>query len=48
MGKNVISMSLWGDTPMYTVGAIRNAQMNPHIFGPDWITRIYVGKDVPN
>ena len=48
MGKKIISMSLWGDTPMYTVGAIRNAEMNPKIFGPDWISRFYIGKDVPN
>ena len=48
MGKKIISMSLWGDHPMYTVGAIRNAEMNPIIFGSDWITRIYIGNDVPS
>ena len=31
----VISYSLWGNSPMYTVGAIRNADLAAELF-PDW------------
>ena len=44
--KNIISYSLWGDTPMYNIGAIRNAEMAPDIF-PEFICRFYLGSDVP-
>ena len=46
MGKKIISYSLWGNTPMYTIGAIRNAEMAKQIY-PDWICRFYIGDDVP-
>ena len=46
MGKKIISFSLWGDAPIYNVGAIRNAEMSPEIY-PGWICRFYLGSDVP-
>ena len=45
MGKYIISYSLWGNTPMYTIGAIRNAEQAREMY-PDWICRFYVGDDV--
>ena len=44
--KKVISFSLWGDNPKYTIGAIRNAELTPIIF-PGWISRFYCGLSVP-
>lgn len=38
--KNVISFSLWGDNPIYTVGAIRNSELKNEFF-PDWEMWIY-------
>lgn len=43
----LITFSLWGDNPKYTVGAIRNAELSPSIY-PDWKCRFYVGTSVPN
>lgn len=40
-GKRVISMSLYGKEPMYTYGAIRNAQI-AKIFFPGWSLRFYI------
>ncbi len=45
--KKVISFSLWGDNPKYTIGAIRNAELTPIIF-PGWTSRFYCGMSVPN
>ena len=45
MGKKIISYSLWGNSPMYTIGAIRNAELAETIY-PGWICRFYVGDDV--
>lgn len=45
-GKKIISFSLWGTEPRYTVGAIKNAQLATQIY-PGWICRFYVGADVP-
>lgn len=45
--KKVISFSLWGDNPKYTIGAIRNAELTPIIY-PGWISRFYCGESVPN
>lgn len=42
----IVSYSLWGNTPKYTIGAIKNAQMCREYY-PDWIARFYVGKSVP-
>lgn len=43
----IVSYSLWGNDPKYTVGALRNAQMCREYY-PDWIARFYVGKSVPS
>ncbi len=44
--KKIISFSLWGNNPKYTVGAIRNAELALKIY-PDWICRFYTGNSVP-
>jgi hypothetical protein len=44
--KKIISFSLWGANPKYTLGAIENAKLAKLIY-PSWITRFYVGADVP-
>ena len=45
--KKVISFSLWGNNPIYTIGAIKNAELTPIIY-PGWISRFYCGKSVPS
>ena len=45
MSKKILSYSLWGNTPMYTFGAIRNAELSLIHF-PDWICRFYISNDV--
>ena len=45
--KNIISFSLWGDDPVYTHGAIVNAQLAPHVY-PGWRPRFYVDETVPS
>ena len=42
--KKIISYCLWGDLPLYTVGAISNAKMAKEIY-PDWICRFYIHKN---
>lgn len=44
---NVISFSLWGDNPVYTHGAIVNAQIAPHIYA-GWHCRFYCDSSVPD
>jgi hypothetical protein len=44
--KKIISFSLWGDNPKYTVGAIKNAELALEIY-PDWICRYYCASSVP-
>lgn len=44
---NVISFSLYGDNPIYTIGAIRNAEL-AKIHFPDWMVRIYHDATVPS
>ncbi len=44
---NIISFSLWGNNPKYTIGAIRNAELAKDIY-PGWKCRFYVGEDVPS
>lgn len=44
--KKIISFSLWGNNPTYTVGAVKNADLALEIY-PGWICRYYVGKSVP-
>jgi len=43
----IISFSLWGSNPKYTVGAIKNAQLAKDLY-PDWVCRFYCANDVPN
>lgn len=38
--KKVISFSLWGDNPIYTVGAVRNSELQKEFF-PDWEMWVY-------
>lgn len=40
--KKIISFSLWGNNPKYTIGAIKNAQLTKLIY-PGWVSRFYVG-----
>lgn len=44
--KKIVSYSLWGDNPKYTIGAIRNAELVHSIY-PGWISRFYCGSSVP-
>jgi glycosyltransferase involved in cell wall biosynthesis len=44
--KKIISFSIWGENPKYTIGAIKNAELSLEIY-PDWICRFYIGKSVP-
>jgi len=43
---NIVSYSLWGDNPKYTIGAIRNAEGVNKLY-PGWECRIYYA-DVPD
>lgn len=45
--KKVISFSLWGDNPIYTQGAIKNAELASTVY-PGWKTRFYVGTSTPD
>ena len=42
----LITFSLFGDNPLYCVGAVENARLAKEIY-PGWIARFYVAKDVP-
>jgi len=44
--KKIISFSLWGDLPLYCVGAIKNSILAKEIY-PDWICRFYISTCVP-
>jgi hypothetical protein len=44
--KKIISFSLWGDNPKYTIGAIENAKLLNEIYN-GWVGRFYCGKSVP-
>lgn len=44
--KKIISFSVWGDNPKYTVGAIRNVQL-AQIYFPDWECYFYHNDSVP-
>ena len=43
----VISFSLYGNNPKYTIGAIKNSQLKDTFF-PDWEMRVYHNDSVPN
>src|SRR5262245_48082577 len=42
----IVSFALWGAAPRYTVGAVRNAHLAPHVY-PGWVCRFYCGASVP-
>jgi hypothetical protein len=44
--KKIISFSLWGDSPKYTVGAIKNAELAQTIY-PGWECYFFIGQSVP-
>lgn len=44
---NVISFSLWGDNPKYTIGAIRNAHLANSIYS-GWMCYFFIDKTVPD
>ena len=46
MLKKIISYSLWGANPLYTHGAIHNANLVTTEF-PGWIMRVYYNNTVP-
>ena len=46
MSTKVITMSVWGNTPMYTTGAIRNSEIKNEIL-PDWEIWVYHDNTVP-
>ena len=46
MGKKVISFSLFGKNPKYTLGAVANARHANRAY-PGWVCRFYVTDDVP-
>lgn len=41
MNRKIISFTLWGNNPKYTVGALENSKLQPIHF-PDWTCRYYV------
>ena len=43
----VISFSLYGDNPKYTIGAIKNSELREKFY-PDWQMRVYHNDSVPN
>lgn len=42
----IVSFSLWGENPNYTIGALKNAELVNEIY-PGWISRFYCGTSVP-
>ena len=45
--SRIISFTLWGNTPRYLVGAVKNAELQPDIY-PGWKCRFYVDPTVPS
>ena len=43
----LITFSLFGDNPLYCVGAVENARLAKEIY-PDLKARFYVAQDVPS
>ena len=44
--KKVISFSIYGDNPKYTIGLIRNLELIKEIY-PEWTTYVYFNDTVP-
>lgn len=42
--KNIIAYSLWGEHPMYWIGALKNIEQAKNYF-PGWICRFYIDKN---
>jgi hypothetical protein len=42
----LITFSLWGDSPKYCIGALKNAELAKTIY-PGWTCRFYLGTSVP-
>jgi len=42
----LITFSLWGQDPKYTLGALKNAELSKTIY-PGWKCRFYLGASVP-
>ena len=42
----LVTFSLWGDDPKYSVGALRNAELAPIIY-PGWECRFYIANCAP-
>jgi hypothetical protein len=47
MSKKIISFSLWGEDPKYTMGAVENVELAKVLFH-DWVCRFHVGSSVPD
>jgi hypothetical protein len=45
-GRKYLSFSLWGDKPIYNIGAIKNAELRKEIY-PDWDMVVYYDNTVP-
>lgn len=45
--KKVISFSLWGSDPRYTLGALQNASLARIVY-PGWVCRFYIGRSTPS
>lgn len=43
---HLITFSLFGDNPLYCVGAVENARLAKEIYS-NWVARFYVAEDVP-
>lgn len=43
----IISFSLYGNNPKYTIGAVKNSQLKEKFY-PDWEMRVYHNDSVPN
>jgi hypothetical protein len=44
--RRIVSFSLWGTNPIYTVGALRNAELAAELL-PDWICYYFCYSSVP-
>ena len=42
--KNIVAYSLWGDHPMYWIGALKNIEL-VNKFYPGFISRFYIDKN---
>ena len=42
--KNIVAYSLWGEHPMYWIGALKNIEQVKEYF-PEWVCRFYIDKE---